>query len=276
MPDDSDGSAEAGHEETLVPIEDSGEGEADWSPFDEVSGEFVPRPIPRSMAADGMPKPNLPPPKSDIPALSTETLVCMGDYSSFVLRDHFGDVIAEFAPAEVERSPHGHWRARYELVLERSKMRIERWRKRHAEAMKDPAVQAHGHDLRASSDRLLLGMMLSQSADIANKTPMVSYEWVEVEPVRSECKHYVRQLGQADYNPEIEKVFRLCSARRTTEGAFMSVSDRAVWACAMREPRDLVTEKRLDDFDAKKIQEGTERVYLPMFGGIFSGKGNNG
>lgn len=284
MPDDTDGSAEAGHEETVVPIEDSGESEGDWSPFDEVQEDFVPRPIPRTIAADGMPAPNLPPPRSDIPALSEKTLVCMGDYSWFAIRDPFGEVVARFEAGEVDRAPDGRWRVRIELAIDRTKMLLERDRKRALDQIKDEAlmVLVHSHAspqmIENASDRAMFVAMMANYAN-AGHVMQMTVDWVEVEPARPECAHYVRQMSQFDYNPENQKIYRLCSARRTTEGTFMTVSDRAVWACSMREPRDLVSEAEIDDFDARKMKEGASRVYLPMFGsgrGIFSGRENDG
>jgi hypothetical protein len=88
-----------------------------------------------------------------------------------------------------------------------------------------------------------------------------------VEPKRQPCSHYVRQMTQADMNPEIRFISRLCSARRDRQGAFMSVRDTAVYACDMRNPPDVESTKLLDDFDQKKIQEGKNRDFLPMFKG---------
>lgn len=91
-------------------------------------------------------------------------------------------------------------------------------------------------------------------------------EEIEVEPIRPACKYYARQLGQGGDNPEIKVTYRLCSARRTTEGAFMSVRDTGMWACSLREPRDLASEeKHLDLFDQNKIKEGTIRVANSIF-----------
>lgn len=89
---------------------------------------------------------------------------------------------------------------------------------------------------------------------------------VEVQPVRPRCEYYVRQMAMFDYNPEGKVHLRLCSARRTTEGTFMTVRDSAMWACSMRNPRDLVTEeKHLDKFDAEKIEQGKNRKHFSIF-----------
>jgi hypothetical protein len=111
--------------------------------------------------------------------------------------------------------------------------------------------------------------------------------YIEVFPIRPQCKHYVNQASQLDCNPEHKQFYRLCALRRTTEGAMMSLNDRGFWACTGREPRDIESEKLLSDFDAMKMRQGKDRTYVSMFkiapgtpeaeaiaaaaGGIFSG-----
>jgi hypothetical protein len=94
--------------------------------------------------------------------------------------------------------------------------------------------------------------------------------WVEkgtnddVEPLRPPCRHYVRQKGQMELNAEATQLYRLCGARRTTEGTFMSIRDYGMYACDMREPFDLASAEQLDEFDRMKVQQGKERRELPM------------
>jgi hypothetical protein len=90
----------------------------------------------------------------------------------------------------------------------------------------------------------------------------------EVTPIRPPCRHYVRQMTQFEHNPEVKLISRLCSARRDRQGAFMSVRDRAVWACDMRDPPDLESTKLLDAFDNKKVKEGQERTFNSIFGKV--------
>ncbi len=87
-----------------------------------------------------------------------------------------------------------------------------------------------------------------------------------VDPKREPCIHYVRQMVQFEHNPEVKMISRLCSARRDRQGAFLSVRDRAVWACDMRSPPDPESTKLLDDFDNKKLKEGRERTFDSIFG----------
>lgn len=88
----------------------------------------------------------------------------------------------------------------------------------------------------------------------------------EVVPKRSPCKHYVRQAGSDDLLPDNIMHLRLCAARRTTEGTFMTVRDAAMWACSMREPRDFPSEEKyLDAFDQLKMEQGRERTQHTIF-----------
>jgi len=220
--------AEAQPDEAVLERVEEDDADHEFEPFDELDEEFQPT-ITYGAQADGMPGNSVPETHSDIPALSVETLVCMGDFSKFVVRDEWGEVFAEFQPHEVERAPNGLWRVPLDLATER---------------LEDSArfvVRKHGGH-------------------------------AQVEPIRKPCKHYVRQMNQFEMNAAHRVVYRLCAARRTTEGTFMTVRDRGIWACDMREPRHLESEKFIDDFDELKIKQGRERVYLDMF----ARKGTNG
>jgi hypothetical protein len=195
--------------------------ETEFHPFDEVDEDFQPGPAMRVTGPDGMPVTvDTTTNGDDIPALSTESLVCMADVSKFVMRDEWGEIKATFEPADVSRAPNGCYRVKNNLVREQGATNI-------------------------SSD-----------------------EWVEVLPIRPQCHHYVRQQGSFYLNATHKKHYRLCSARRTTEGTFMTVSDLGMWACDMRHPYDVESIKRLDDFDKFKIEQGAKRTHLPIFQGF--------
>jgi len=214
-------------------MEASPEAETEFAPFDEVDEDFQPGPAMRVMGPDGLPLTVDSTTESDIPALSTTTLVCMGDFSKFVIRDRWQRSVAEFTQQEVTCMPSGEWVVPAALAEERSK----------------------GRRVDAEDG------------------------FVVVEPVRPQCQHYVRQEGSLPLNPAHQKFYRLCSARRTTEGTFMTVGDTGVWACSMREPYDVVSSARFETFDARKIREGAARVNLPMFqlsDGIFDGAPKKG
>jgi hypothetical protein len=178
--------------------EDTSKEDFSFSPFDEIQEEFNPGPVPKVTGADGLPmQVYAMSGETDIPELSPDTLLCMGDYTFF---ESGGDL---FTLEQVERRGNG-------------------W------VLKD-----HPH--------------------------------IPVKPKREPCVHYVRQILQSDLNPQIKIVSRLCSARRDRQGAFMSVRDRAVYACDMREPKDWSSVEALDAFDREKIRQGKHREFFPMF-----------
>ena len=81
---------------------------------------------------------------------------------------------------------------------------------------------------------------------------------------RPQCRHYVRQMLSLGGNSDHQQVHRLCMMRQGASGAFVDVSG-GVWGCDLRDPPDTVTQKRLDDFDDRKIAEGKQRVAVPLF-----------
>lgn len=102
-----------------------------------------------------------------------------------------------------------------------------------------------------------------------------SDDWTRVDPIRPPCEHYIRQWTQFDLNTEAGVMLRLCAVRRTTEGAMMSLRDRAMYACDARVPRVLDAEKEwIDAFDKRKIAQGEHREYVPIFAA--GGKANDG
>jgi hypothetical protein len=213
-------------EETAIDhTEGSADAETEFHPFDEVDEDFQPGPAMRVMGPDGIPQTVDTTTESDIPALSTESLVCMGDYSKFVRRNEWGETVVEFTPAEVQRAPDGRYRVAREVAEERYKER--------------------GEEIIVTTDA-----------------------WIAVYPIRPQCFHYVRQLAPFHMNAAHKMQYRLCSARRTTEGTFMTVRDSGMYACDMREPRDAESAKQLDEFDTLKIKQGKERTLLPMFPGF--------
>jgi len=196
-------------ETALDHTEGSADAETEFHPFDEVDEDFQPGPAMRVMGPDGIPQTVDTTTESDIPALSVESLVCMGDFSKFVTRDEWGNIVAAFEPSDVHRMPNGKW-----VLLD------------------DGVVRE------------------------------------EVFPIRPQCRHYVRQLAPFHMNAAHKMQYRLCAARRTTEGTFMTVRDSGMYACDMREPRDAESVKQLDEFDTLKIKQGKERTLLPMFPGF--------
>lgn len=168
---------------------------------------------------------------NEAPDLLPETFVCMRDVSKFVLRGVFGDVVAEFEPDEVERSEYGKYRARRALVRERLKMEIERSR--------ETSAQLYGMATQAQLDQLNDDQLMMQMLAVAAPHLCMNMNWFEVEPVRPQCKYYARQLMDFDgRDQEHKQVTRLCTARRTDNGEFLSLNDMRMHACELRDPCD--------------------------------------
>lgn len=197
--------AEAEMDETVV--EETDDAEDDFHPFDEFREDYKPSAIKKVIASDGLPTYHAPVSNNDIPPLSPETLVCMGDFRKFVQRDKWGIITKEVEPSEVTRAPNGDY------------------------------------------------YVTNPETGIKSK----------VEPIRPPCKHYVRQMVSFEFNADHDSIKRLCAARRTTEGAFMTVKDTKVSACDMREPKHIESEKLIDEFDDKKMKQGQERTFTSIF-----------
>jgi hypothetical protein len=202
----------------MTPSEDA---EEDFHPFDEVGENCIFGPIKQVYGADGLKGLHVPAEqtRTDIPHFNAETLICIGVFDKFVIRDEFGEITHEFPPDIVQRGNDGKYFIPWKALTQ------------------------------------------TQQASLwGAKT------FVIVEPIRPPCKHYVRQMSQFEHNPENQVMTRLCSARRTTEGTFATVRDVAIWACDMRVPRDLASEKKhLDTFDEMKIKQGQDDTWHSMF-----------
>lgn len=94
--------------------------------------------------------------------------------------------------------------------------------------------------------------------------PGPTHGFVQVEPLRRQCNHYVRQLTDTDNRPR-GFMARFCTALRDESGEYQSLRDTALYACELRDPRDRESERALNEFDAKKIAEGRERSAQPEF-----------
>ena len=251
---------EAQAEETAIESpEPSPEAETEFRPFDEIEEDYKPASAVFVNGPDGLPMRMDQTEESDIPALSKTSLVCIGDFSKFVLRDRWGDLIATIDPKDVERAPDGRWRARAAVVEKAAEFWVAAIKKKVADLKKE---NIEGVEVQESTNALAL--ILSAQAE-PGEIVQFELEWVEVFPIRPPCRHYVRQQGSFNLNAAKKAHYRLCSARRTTEGTFMTVRDTGIWACDMRDPFGASSVKALDDFDEKKIKQGESREFLSIF-----------
>lgn len=219
---------EATWKETEGVLHPSPDADNDFNPFSEYHDAVQFGPLQQVQGPDGVFSTHVPEEQTrrDIPPLSKETLICMGDFSEFVIRDPKGRIRIRVKVEDVIKAPNGSY------FIPKSLAENEKY-------------LAEQLDLVADEDW---------------------YEDAPLEPLRPPCKHYIRQAVQFEHNPEHKSVARLCAARRTTEGTMASVRDMAIWACDMRVPRDLESEKKhLDVFDEMKEAQGRENAAFSMF-----------
>lgn len=102
---------EATSEESQIDPKASEE-DADFRPFEEIEESYQPKPMKKVMV-DGLPTQVSMGEGSHIPALSTETLVCLEDTSQFVRRYiETGEIAQTYTPEQVEQMPNGGWAVR--------------------------------------------------------------------------------------------------------------------------------------------------------------------
>lgn len=162
------------------------------------------------------------------PPLRVETMVCMADTREFVIRDEWGDVIESFAPNEVSRAPDGSYRVSTSELLRR---------------------RAQRQGLLGRFWRWLTQHVFRDSDG-----------WSEVEPIRPACRFYARSLTDIAGEQKSRFVQRVCLAQKTDNGEYVTLRDSMIFACEIREPRDVSSEAELDRGDAERIERAEKAV----------------
>jgi len=94
---------------------------------------------------------------------------------------------------------------------------------------------------------------------------------IAVRPKRPKCKYLKRQvlnsrLGIPEGEFGHQEVFRLCTARRSNGGAFMSLRDQGIYQCDLRDPPCPETTKKQDERDLIKLRTRPDKEMVPAFG----------
>lgn len=165
------------------------------------------------------------------PPLTEDTLICMADKRSFVVRYADGSIRVSFDPAEVSRAPSGEYYVSMEAFLAKVQL---------VESELDlPGVGKVVS--RPIAPRILIGR---------------STVAARVEPIRPQCAHYLRMQTDLSADRDHRYFARSCMKQKTEEGEFYSLRDQLVGACSIREPRHLASEiEVLDKFDDEKITQ---------------------
>jgi hypothetical protein len=179
------------------------------------------------LAQDGMPVPQPTPTESELPPLSEDTLICMADRRQFVIRNTDGSAWKTFDPSQVKRLPNGCY------IVEIDQL-----------GAADAATTNQYSSFTVwTADRLV----------------------AEVEPIRPQCRHYLRMHTDIAGAAGHRYLLRACMIQRTEEGEYYSVRDAFIPACSARDPRHYESEKALDDADDEKIRLGRERDQMEAF-----------
>lgn len=161
------------------------------------------------------------------PVLSEETLICMADKRSFVVRWEDGSIRAEYAPFQVQRLPNGE----YGVPMSTEELAVF--------GLEDQIVRRQGSD------------------------PL----WMlRVEPIRPVCEHYMRQQTDLSADRDRRYIARACMAQKTEDGEYYSLRDTLISACSIREPRHLESEIAiLDQVDERMMKEALNKKSMEEF-----------
>lgn len=188
------------------------------------------------------------------PPLSEETLICMADKRSFVVRRPDGSIWASFEPSQVSRTPAGEYYVAEQAFFAK---------------VKPPSIPP---DLRplAQASRLISRLWTVAALDLKAHGLLMEVggaaRFVRVAPVRPECAHYLRQQTDLSADREGRYYARACMAQKTEDGEYYSLRDTLVGACSVRSPRHLESEVRLlDKFDAEKMSEAKTQREMEEF-----------
>lgn len=224
--------------------------ESDFSAFEDLHGSFPIEQIPVGLAADGLPVPIEADPQDALAVPFTEdTVLCIEDE-----REYVEIFIEELAERGFCRNWFSGWHKPTEWGKGLSFEPVSMWKQdgtRLSRRRYDPAQVKEAFGVQYVLD--LRGRP------------------VPVRPRRERCKHYCRQVLSNDLQkdpaqPGHQIVFRVCTARRSNGGAYMSVSNEAVYACDVRNPFDSESSARQDDKDRQKLRDRPDRVLVPAFG----------
>lgn len=242
----------------LRPDEDEGPGESDASPrrcefrqgermggpedaqfevMDQIHDGFPIEPIPVVMAEDGLPDVITPDPAAaEAVPFTFDTQLCIADDRRFV------EVFYGELPVRPSGTVSAHLR-------DRARFNPDGTERPRREFDPDDVVVRWGVEVVELGDGFL-----------------------PVRPRRRKCRHYKRQVFSNDSQPDPEQpghqiVFRVCAARRSNGGAFMSVSNEGIYACDFRDPPDPSSTQKQDEKDRRKLVDRPDRTRLPLFGG---------
>lgn len=199
---------------------------------------------------DGLPMMVALPNLDKSPPLTEETLVCVADKRSFVVRTpQDGNVLVSFKPDEVTTLPNGSYVVSTEEFMARVNLTF-------------PSRAIVGDDETHYSS---IGDLTNYIERIDVCVGPELRRVVVVEPVRPQCYHYLRMQTDLAADRDARFYVRACMSQRDSEGEYYSVRDTLISACSLRSPRHIASEQVLDDFDQSKIAAARAREQMEEF-----------
>lgn len=221
---------------------------------DELQEAFTGAPIARVMDADGMPTPIVDDTLLDAhspPFLPEENQICHELSEEFVIRDDDWRILARWARKDVRRLPSGEYLAPIQEAL-----LVDSWL--GEQKQNNPAMD-WGE---------LFILLTNVAGPVGGQHRQATLE-VAVEPLRPKCEHLLLQLipppkSQAHILKQ-GMMHRYCMARRSVAGAFLSLTERELKACSLRDPYDAASDELLKYFDRTLAEKSRNRTYHKMF-----------
>lgn len=230
--------------------------DSSFEPNDSLHDAFPIEPIPVVMGADGLPSIITPDPE-DTQAIpyTYETQLCIEDDRGYV------EIFREELIARGWRRNDGHGQNEEWRTSDGEKLILD-LRSRFEQDGTD--TKRREFKPKAVSERW--GVMLVGTAD----DPTAGHVWTPVRYKRERCEHLRQQVFSNDDIPDPaafghQIVFRLCAARRSNGGAFMSLNNEAIYSCDFRTPFDVPSTRLQRSKDKKKLVERPDLLKLPLF-----------
>ncbi len=188
------------------------------------------------------------------PPLSEETLICMADKRSFVVRHSDGSVWASFAPHQVSQTLTGEYYVDEQAFFAKAK----------------PALPLPGTKPLARAFQLLNRLWSIAALDLKAHGLLLEVggeaRFVRVKPVRPSCVHYLRQQTDLSADRDGRYYARACMAQKNEDGEFYSLRDQLVGACSIRSPRHIASETAvLDQFDEALMRDAQNKKSMEEF-----------
>lgn len=240
-----------------------GVGGSSFDPDEELHEAFPVEPIPTFIGSDGMPSFSEPDP-SDTTAVpfTWETQLCIEDDREFV--EIFGQELSGRGWVPVADDEDFE-----DDMIEEDDDEKLMWLSPEGDPVRIDFLSRYNADGTERTRRAFKPEEVEHLWGVSLVRGAPGY-WLPVRARRERCRHYCRQVFSNDSQPDPAKeghqiVFRVCKARRSNGGAYMSLGNEGIYACDFREPYDETSSRLQDKKDRFKLVERPDLLRLPLF-----------